>query len=177
MSLSGSLALHTMKLRKFLRVRKVLCYEKQREILPEKSKMCVLLLVFENEIPSPLYVMISITLSSRECPIKTKIKILWYLSFSLAAPAMMRTLLLATILSAAKQVTSSATVANSATFKRWCPCSHYHTLYQQRVEQGVCCSREMESRCQRCLRQRGASKTRTNCSRKVRQIESRSWEM
>ena len=173
MSLSGSLALRTMKLRKFLRVRKVLCYEKQREILPEKSKMCVLLLVFENEIPSPLYVMISITLSSSKFPIK----ILWHLSFSFAAPAMMRTLLLATILSAAKQVTSSATVANSATFKRWCPCSHYHTLYQQRVEQGVYCSREMESRCQRCLRQRGASKTRTNCSRKVRQIESRSWEM
>ena len=41
----------------------------------------------------------------------------------------MRTLLLATILPAAKQVTSSVTVANSATFKRWCPCYQIIILF------------------------------------------------
>ena len=103
-----------------------------------KVNICVLLLVLENEIPSPLYVMISITLSSSKFPIK----ILWYLSFSLAAPAMMRTLLLATILSAAKQVTSSVTVANSATFKRWCPCYHIIIIFINRVLNRVFVARE-----------------------------------
>ena len=82
--------------------------------------------------------MISITLSSSKCPIK----ILWYLSFSFAAPAMMRTLLLATILSAAKQVTSSATVANSATFKRWCPCYQIIILFVNSVLNRVFVARE-----------------------------------
>ena len=103
-----------------------------------KVNICVLLLVLENEIPSPLYVMISITLSSSKFPIK----ILWYLSFSFAAPAMMRTLLLATILSAAKQVTSSAKVANSATFKRWCPCYHIIIIFINLVLNRVFVARE-----------------------------------
>ena len=55
---------------------------------------------------------------------------------------MMRTLLLATILSAAKQVTSSATVANSATFKRWCPCYQIIILFINSVLNRVFVARE-----------------------------------
>ena len=55
---------------------------------------------------------------------------------------MMRTLLLATILSAAKQVTSSAKVANSATFKRWCPCYQIIILFINSVLNRVFVARE-----------------------------------
>ena len=55
---------------------------------------------------------------------------------------MMRTLLLATILSAAKQVTSSVTVANSATFKRWCPCYQIIILFISSVLNRVFVARE-----------------------------------